>query len=86
MNRRFGTERLVEKQDLFILQIQQVLENPFTISYISLMLQKANQRQEIFELQQLLHCKCPDNKAFFLSALKELFLRDGLINENQMHT
>ena len=32
MNRRFGTERLVEKQDLFTLQIQQVLENPFTIS------------------------------------------------------
>ena len=61
MNRRFGTERLVEKQDLFILQIQQVLENPFTISYISLMLQKANQRQEIFEFQQLLHCKRPDN-------------------------
>lgn len=61
MNRRFGTERLVEKQDLFTLQIQQVLENPFTISYISLMLQKANQRQEIFELQQPLHCKCPDN-------------------------
>lgn len=27
MNRRFGTERLVEKQDLFILQIQQGLEN-----------------------------------------------------------
>lgn len=50
------------------------------------MLQKANQRQEIFELQQLLHCKCPDNKGLFLSALKELFLRDGLINENQMHT
>ena len=25
-------------------------------------------------------------KGFFLSALKELFLRDGLINENQMHT
>lgn len=44
MNRRFGTERLVEKQDLFTLQIQQVLENPFTISYISLGLQKANQR------------------------------------------
>ena len=61
MNRRFGTERLVEKQDLFILQIQQVLENPFTISNISLMLQKANQRQEIFEFQQPLHCKCPDN-------------------------
>lgn len=34
---------------------------PFTISYISLMLQKANQRQEIFEFQQPLHCKCPDN-------------------------
>lgn len=61
MNRRFGTERLVEKQDLFILQIQQVLENPFTISHISLMLQKANQRQEIFEFQQPLHCQCPDN-------------------------
>lgn len=61
MNRRFGTERLVEKQDLFILQIQQVLENPFTISHISLMLQKANQRQEIFEFQQPLYCKCPDN-------------------------
>lgn len=51
MNRRFGTEKLVEKQELFILQIQQVLENPFTISHISLMLQKANQRQEIFEFQ-----------------------------------
>lgn len=61
MNRRFGTERLVEKQDLFILQIQQVLENPLTISHISLMLQKANQRQEIFEFQQPLHCQCPDN-------------------------
>ena len=65
MNRRFGTERLVEKQDLFILQIQQVLENPFTISYISLMLQKTNQRQEIFELQQLLIVSVQITKDFF---------------------
>lgn len=72
MNRRFGTERLVEKQDLFILQIQQVLENPFTISHISLMLQKANQSKKSLNFNNHFIVSVQIIKVFFICVKRTL--------------
>ena len=62
MNRCFGTEIKTRGKTRLIYFANSTGVGKSIYNFVHfLMLQKANQRREIFEFQKPLHCKCPDN-------------------------